>query len=503
MKFPHLALFALLGLWSLGGLSAEAARIRPSAKDIDGDGIPDLVDPDVDNDGIPNGLDSNVDGGRVATGPLRGRFVGDHLNNDAPLERDIDGDGLLDDSLAEKDIDGDGLNDDSALETDIDGDGRADDSYFERDIDGDGRLDDSIREDDIDGDSRDDDDADETDIDGDGLSDSNPNEDDIDGDGLLNTSSLEFDADGDGVPDREDGDEDGDGLFPGPDPDRQADGKRDVFSYQFAIPARDSAGAGTVVAEFSQESAWFRSERLKVHMTGMPAGHYDVVLGNTPVGAIEVREYTVIGSGGDGATSLSGGWLPPDWSTGGDHFEIISVGDLPPPVTYTEGTELFSTISEELGSSHPDAAYLSFDPAGQSISIRKDGVEVYAALAPQPNPKQFSAFEGAPTHGVGAAIGQYTVVSETHTTLSLRVEAVPPGDYDVFVNGTRRGSIRANVALYDSSGLSPWKNGTFLFSTDAADLHTGDALLDFSAAGAQIEIRQGDVTYFTATVPSA
>ena len=51
-------------------LPAQAATFDPA--DIDGDGIPNIVDPDVDNDGIPNALDRNVDGGVAKAGPFRG-----------------------------------------------------------------------------------------------------------------------------------------------------------------------------------------------------------------------------------------------------------------------------------------------------------------------------------------------------------------------------------------------------------------------------------------------
>ena len=55
-------------------------------------------------------------------GPLIGRYVGDHLKNDDPAEKDIDGGRLKDDDDAERDIDGDGRNDDAGDEFDIDGD---------------------------------------------------------------------------------------------------------------------------------------------------------------------------------------------------------------------------------------------------------------------------------------------------------------------------------------------------------------------------------------------
>lgn len=148
---------------------ATAALATPSVQadpaDLDGDGIPNRVDPDVDNDGILNGDDRNVDGGVCKRGPKKGRYVGDRLPNGSPLEKDIDDDGLPDDSPRERDIDGDRLPDDSPREKDIDGDGVP--NAWDDDCDGDGKG--RGRDDDDDGDGSDDDD--DSDDDNDGVSD--------------------------------------------------------------------------------------------------------------------------------------------------------------------------------------------------------------------------------------------------------------------------------------------------------------------------------------------
>ncbi|RFC41678.1 MAG: hypothetical protein DVB23_003355 [Verrucomicrobia bacterium] len=178
------------GVLSLGSLPLT---LEAAPRDLDRDGRPNISDSDIDNDGLPNGRDRNVDGGVARSGPLRGRYIGDRLNNDNKAESDIDGDGLSDDSSAEKDIDGDGRSDDSPSETDIDGDGRSDDSPSESDIDGDGKADDS---------------ADENDIDGDGIKD----EFDDDGDGDGRDDDDDNDDDGDGRGDADDSDDDGDGV---------------------------------------------------------------------------------------------------------------------------------------------------------------------------------------------------------------------------------------------------------------------------------------------------
>ena len=169
--------------------------------DLDRDGIANINDPDVDNDGLLNGADRNIDGGTARSGPLKGRYIGDRLNNDDASETDMDADGLADNSLQETDIDGDGLADGAANETDIDSDGRADDAANEVDMDGDGKTDDAPNETDIDGDGLEDDAAAETDIDGDNRADNSANETDIDGDGRADDAANETDIDGDGKTD--------------------------------------------------------------------------------------------------------------------------------------------------------------------------------------------------------------------------------------------------------------------------------------------------------------
>ena len=53
---------------ALCAVVAFAGEVRGGAPDLDGDGIPNIVDPDIDGDGIPNALDKNVDGGIARSG---------------------------------------------------------------------------------------------------------------------------------------------------------------------------------------------------------------------------------------------------------------------------------------------------------------------------------------------------------------------------------------------------------------------------------------------------
>jgi hypothetical protein len=190
------ALLAVLATQAFAAYSPAVAATAATAAqlDLDRDGIPNGRDRDVDGDGLLNGVDRNIDGGVIASGPMKGRYVGDRLANNDPAELDMDGDGLADDSPQEKDIDGDFLADNSLQEKDIDGDGIADNSPQETDIDGDGLADNSSQETDIDGDGIDDASIAEVDIDGDGTA--NGADTNIDGDGIVNTADADLDGTG-------------------------------------------------------------------------------------------------------------------------------------------------------------------------------------------------------------------------------------------------------------------------------------------------------------------
>lgn len=274
----------LLGLAILGVGRLWAAGDAP---DLDGDGIPNLIDLDIDNDGLPNAIDPNVDGGVALTGPYAGRYIGDHLENDHPAELDIDGDDQRDDALGETDIDGDGNADNDDLETDIDGDGRPDDALTELDLDGDGLADDAADEADIDGDGLDDDAIDEDDIDGDGLSDeldddidgdgrlnSAEDEDDVDGDGLLNDDPAETNEDGDDLDDALDDDDDNDGILDDDDADHHPEeGERAVV-----LRLDRLAAPGGSEAVFEIQHFGYGKTKFDLHVEGLDLGTVDLVV---------------------------------------------------------------------------------------------------------------------------------------------------------------------------------------------------------------------------------
>jgi gliding motility-associated-like protein len=184
--------------------------------DVDGDGIPDAIDPDDDNDGVPDVMDS---------------FPKDPSENS-----DIDGDGIGDNT--DQDRDGDGVPNSTDLfpnnpneSSDNDGDSIGDNADLDDDNDG---YDDSIEiqegSDPLNSESI------PSDGDRDGLSDAQELE-------SYGTDFTLYDTDGDGVNDKIDAfpldpeynsDQDGDGIPDPLDPDDDNDGvpdRTDTFPY--------------------------------------------------------------------------------------------------------------------------------------------------------------------------------------------------------------------------------------------------------------------------------
>ena len=226
----------------LAAMAAISAPVASAARaDLDGDGIPNRLDPDVDGDGVRNGKDRNVDGGLCKSGPFKGQYVGDRLRNGSARERDIDGDGLKDDSRREKDIDGDGLDDDSKREKDIDGDGKPDSS-----------------------------------------------DDDCDGDGVVNR--LDDDCDGDGLGRGRDDDDDGDGLDDSIDDDDDNDGlndDEDAGEIEIGLSRSDDAPAGSRVRVEIRRKL---SGGIELEFDGrnLAVGLYDIVVDGQKLGDLEM-----------------------------------------------------------------------------------------------------------------------------------------------------------------------------------------------------------------------
>lgn len=452
-------------------LSAACAHVAlgdGSAPDLDGDGIPNIVDPDVDNDGIPNALDRNIDGGIALTGPFRGQYIGDHLDNDNPAEKDIDGDNLPDDSLAEKDTDGDGKRDDDASEDDIDGDRRDDDSAAEHDIDGDGRRDDDDSEDDIDGDGRDDDDDEiEDDIDGDGIDDDT--DDDIDGDNHGNGDAAEDDTDGDGRLDDDDNErnDDGDSLNDRFDDDDDNDGdpdEDDLDHHHEDDEVEVEIGLARVAAP--------NDSRARVKIQRMATGKIEF--------EIDLRDDSELMPEGDYEIVIDG----------------IARGFLP---TERDGDRLEGEVEFETNPNDDDELPLDFEVIGLPVELRFGGVVYFAGTVPTPpepgadSESEIGSGSIALTPGDGVpAIAKAKAEVEFDALgakeLQIEIEDAPNGQFDIVIGAESRGVM----AIEDGQGRAKFDRSP----------EEDELLLDFAVSGQPIAIRLGDAVVFFGQLPA-
>jgi hypothetical protein len=458
--------------FAFGSLTANAAEIA----DLDADGIPNIVDPDIDNDGLPNALDDNIDGGIAKSGPLAGQYLGDHVNNDNPAEKDIDDDGQADDSLGETDLDADAKTDDNPSETDIDGDRREDDMPSELDVDGDGRNDDSLSEDDIDGDSLDDDDLmednidgdspndlDDDDIDGDNRANSGNLDDDTDGDGLANADDQD-DSDGDNLPNREDDDDDNDGDTDEDDVDHHAED--DEIEIQISLSPTINAPNGSRSRVKIQRMATGKIE-MEIDGSDFGTGTYTVVLNGNPIGQLLM----------EGDAENSEGEVKFETNANDENEINLAIDPIGLSIELVKAGQVYFTGIVPTPSDAPTGGG---EDAG--VDDNGGGASVIAGLNPEPGLGSEASAEVQIQFGVAGAAG-----------FEIEAEAIPEGAYQIKVGGILRGSLV--VALVDGK-----TSGKLCFEVipDGA----GELLLDFPVAGESVAILKDGIPFFRGIAPA-
>ena len=324
------------------------AKTNSQGRDLDGDGIPNIVDPDIDNDGLVNAFDENVDGGIAKSGPYAGQYLGDHETNDSPSEKDIDDDGLADDSLGENDIDGDQTSDSS--DSDIDGDGRKNDA---------------------------------------------PSEIDIDSDGIRNDDAMESDEDGDGADDLEDDDDNNNGVRDIDDLDHHPE--EGESEHQVDLTAQAAAPDESSVKITLQ---WFGSGSIKFSVDGrdLAAGSYDLLVGGAVRGILVMGQESSKTSGElvfKSADSGSGSQLL-DFTVAGQAIEIRQgatayfTGTAPALSTEEGDREITLTRSSGTGAEARAVVLIHFGSAGP------DELEIHLEKLP---PGEYSVVIGEAARG--------------------------------------------------------------------------------------------------------
>jgi hypothetical protein len=138
---------------------------------------------------------------------------------------------------------------------------------------------------------------------------------------------------------------------------------------------------------------------------------------------------------------------------------------------------------------------LDFDPRGKVIDVSTGAGIVWsgtlAGSIPGVTACTLSETETAlvPTAAAGAGSGdtKLRIREDCRRDFSVEIEDVPVGDYDLVVDGVPRGTI----AAVDAAGQV---KGEIEFTSKTGE---SELFLDFEPVGAAIEVKQGDVVFFT------
>jgi hypothetical protein len=198
-----------------------------------------------------------------------------------------------------------------------------------------------------------------------------------------------------------------------------------------------------------------------------------------------------------------------------DHgtYELFVDGEMQAEVVMTHGRSTMRTFevlknshAKKPGNGHGNPGNgkkleLDFDPRGLVVDVVRDGEIIFSGvmLAQIPGLNGVNVGETTATlttTGVDADATGTAVVTLDQLgveTLTVDVNALPAGDYDVVIGGVVRGTVTV-------TGVEPDSTGEVVFSTDP---EAGELLLDFDPLGQTVEIRQGTTVFLTGTINAA
>jgi hypothetical protein len=141
---------------------------------------------------------------------------------------------------------------------------------------------------------------------------------------------------------------------------------------------------------------------------------------------------------------------------------------------------------------------LDFDPRGKLIDVASGaGVLFSGTLAgaiPGVNQCTFSETEtpllAAPAAGAGSGDTRLRIREDCRRDFSVEIEDVPVGAYELLVGGVLRGTLQV-VDLGDKV------QGELEFTSETGE--QDELFLDFEPVGASVEVKQGDVLFFSLT----
>jgi hypothetical protein len=142
---------------------------------------------------------------------------------------------------------------------------------------------------------------------------------------------------------------------------------------------------------------------------------------------------------------------------------------------------------------------LDFDPRGVIVDVVQNDVILFSG-------EMLAQIEGINGVQVGETVTTLTTVTggdadatgtatvtlapDRDLTLTIVVNALPAGDYEVLVGGVVRGTVTV-------TGVEPDSTGEIIFSSEP---EAGELLLDFDPLGETVEIRQGTTVHLTGEI---
>lgn len=190
-------------------------------------------------------------------------------------------------------------------------------------------------------------------------------------------------------------------------------------------------------------------------------------------------------------------------------YELLVAGNVVGTINVvntTSGTE--GEIEFNAGDDHPDGELpLTFDPAGASIVIRKDGTVYFegtlgstggtggntgggSVTFPPEGPTQIEE-NLAKTGAISGASGdaKFEIRDNGRRKFSVEIEDVPAGTYKLYIGGTLRGTIHAAAVVGGVEGEIEFSHGD--------DNPKGELPMTFEPRGQLIEIKNaaGEVIF--------
>jgi hypothetical protein len=232
----------------------------------------------------------------------------------------------------------------------------------------------------------------------------------------------------------------------------------------FIIPTPSAPTGGRVKVEISRSISG--ELKVEIDVRGLPVGTYDLSVGGTIRGSINVVEQG-------------------DSTRGGAEYETI-------PDDASERFLDFDILGQLVEISQ--AGILYFSGIAPSVSTTDDGDLVEIETSVEDGSTELETYIPATEQAPQSSAVKVKVEHQYDGELAFEVEikGLPVGDYDLLVGGVNRGVITMVDAGLITSGE---------VSYESSPDDSSERLLDFPVAGENISIEQNGVVYFSGIIP--